>query len=553
MTLDVGDTHEITAAMMVIMAEEDGVFPMGAQNFTIESDQDDPEDDDDQTTDDDNGDIETNSSGSNGRSGAISIVDSTGRISIPGGIASQDNAEQADNTARITVRANDANDDPLTPVRFDVTIVQNPFEDDGTPVTNPTGWAAASSSDCTVVTLTPDGTQLTSRAGNLTGTQVLVDGGACTTTGDSVKVTLQNNNVARTDDTKSTYLVYVTGGDSFSKVDGYEGKSGLNQELHEVEGQDALDDPGEAIITVSRSMADSKGKVYLYGYLDDLGNNGSSLTAKLSEYRTLISWSRVQFVDGPALAFDANRDDKTFDVEDSSDDDVNGSTLRAPPDAEVTGGQDKDMDGYFDGMYMIDSGSDTEIKITATIMDANSQPLNAGDKDSRVDFSVAYTAGSDITDSAADYNSRKVITKGSNTTSIAVSGWNSNDKAVKVTVSATYTSPTAPDGFDLGTVTLTRVADFASTADFTVYICEDQDDTTVAAAKGCAVGYKAKEDMRFGREDYFVVYGQFEDAWAARLRTAPSWKCPALPRMPWTRRQLRLRATLPERVRVPCS
>ena len=43
----------------------------------------------------------------------------------------------------------------------------------------------------------------------------------------------------------------------------------------------------------------------------------------------------------------------------------------------------------------------------------------------------------------------------------------------------------------------------------------------VAAAKGCAVGYKAKEDMRFGREDYFVVYGRFEDALGSKTEDSP--------------------------------
>ena len=42
---------------------------------------------------------------------------------------------------------------------------------------------------------------------------------------------------------------------------------------------------------------------------------------------------------------------------------------------------------------------------------------------------------------------------------IDVVGWKSSEKAVKVTVTATFTGPTAPDGFDLGTLTLIRVAE----------------------------------------------------------------------------------------------
>ena len=132
-----------------------------------------------------------------------------------------------------------------------------------------------------------------------------------------------------------------------------------------------------------------------------------------------------------------------------------------------------------------------------------------------------YVAGSDISDSAANYNSRKVIEKGMNTASVMVGGWNDSNKAVRVTVSATYTSPSAPDGFDLGTVTLIRVAEFASSADFSTYICNEAKDTEKAAEKGCMVGYEAKEDMRVGREDYFVVHGQFEDALGSKTQDSP--------------------------------
>ena len=429
---------------------------------------------------------------------------------------------QADNTARITVRANDANSEPLAPVRFDLTIVQNPFEVSGDPVENPGGWPDAG--DCAVVS--QDATTLNSREDDgtalvLTGTTILVDGGDCTSSGTSVDVALQNDRPATTADNEVSYLVYVTGGDSFPDVDGFTGKSGLSQELHEVGGQDALGDPGEAIITVPRSMADSKGQVYLYGYFGQGFTDQRIRTSSEAFTNQAVSFIvLVQFVDGPALAFDSKVDDKTFIPTDGGDD-VNGSTLEVVM-GTLMGDADADMDGYHDNTYEIDS-SDAEIMVMAIIRDAKGNPLNAGDKDSRVDFSVMYAAGSDISDSAADYNSRQVMKKGSNTATLAnLDGWNSGDKAVRVTVAAVYTSPSAPDGFELGTLTLIRVADAASTANFMTYSCAEKKDAP--GGKGCMANYAASEDMRFGREDYFVVNGQFEDALGSMTEDRPEVK-----------------------------
>ena len=529
-TLDVGESHAVITAMVLTVTADPngdvvgsaGAFPVEARNFTIESDQDDPLDDSEEVQNliddnDTNGAIETEL-GTN-RSDAIRINSTTGAIEIPVTIATQPNAEQADNTARITVKADDENNEALTPVRFNLTIVQNPFERNGIEVNNPAEWPATG--DCAVQSTT--GIALLSRTvGNnpitLSNGAVLVDGGECTTAGDSIEVALRNTG-ANANEREITYLAYVTGGSDFSKVDGYPGKSGLTQVVHKLSEIDDLGDPGEGAIDVTRSMADKNNQVFVYGYLGDLA--AKRLRANSEAFEADADFVvRVQFVDGPALAFDANRDDKSFNAADDTDGDVDGSTLVSDATA-VDTDQDQDKDGYFDGMYMIPSGSDAEIGITATIKDANGNRLNAGDKDSRVDFSVMYVAGSDISDSAANYNSRRVIKKGMNTASVMVGGWNDSNKAVRVTVSATYTSPSAPDGFDLGTVTLIRVAEFASSADFSTYICNKAKDTEKAAEKGCMVGYEAKEDMRVGREDYFVVHGQFEDALGSKTQDSP--------------------------------
>ena len=256
------------------------------------------------------------------------------------------------------------------------------------------------------------------------------------------------------------HLVYVSGGTTHSKVKPDLGKPGYNEHLFDVPRLRA-GEPGKHTITVSKSMADSKGQVYLIGYAGDSAPlNQITADTNLEPTSTTFGGDAgyvilVRFVEGPALSFDADLDDKSFTVDTVANaEDVDGSTL-VVMDGERSGSGDANKDGYDDGMWVIPSG-DNPITVEATIKDANGLPLNAGDKDSRVDFSVAYTEGSDIADSTDDYSSRVVIKESKNDASLNVSGWNDSSKAVKVTVSATYTGPTAPDGFNLGMVTLTR-------------------------------------------------------------------------------------------------
>ena len=517
-------------------------FPVGSTDFTITSDQDDPETAADQTgTDDKNGGIETNSSGSGDRTGAIAIGTATGTITIPADIISQTHAEQSDNTARITVKAKSGSDD-LT-VRFNLTIVQNPFESgdnmvepvapDGSDDAGYQPVIGGDEGDCAVIT-TDGSTVLTGKGARTTGATLaatasdhdndggtpdrptnLVTGGKCTTVAESVDVAFRNSRATGSAN-KVNYLVYVTGGDSFPNVDGHAGKSGLNQQLLTVDPVDALGDPGEKTITVTRSMADNAGKVYLYGYQERTGNDGP-LSVKRIPSTTSQAFKvnadfvvQVQFVEGPALAFDADRSDLVFNAMAGSDDDVDGSTLEAAsPATEKAGGQDQDQDGYFDGAYDIPNSSDAAIGVTATIKDSRGNPLYGGDKDSRVDFIVTYTAGSDLSSSTPPtYSTRKVIAQGANTASIDVDGWMASQKAVEVTVAATYTGPTAPNGFDLGAITLTR-AGSAETAKFAIYSCAETPSENTKAANGCATGHASSEDMRFGRSQHFVVSGGF--------------------------------------------
>ena len=139
-----------------------------------------------------------------------------------------------------------------------------------------------------------------------------------------------------------------------------------------------------------------------------------------------------------------------------------------------------------------------------------------------------YADMSDVTDSTSDYTSRMTIDEDMHTASVDVEGWNKGSKPVRVTVSATYTGPTAPNGFDLGMITLTRAGD-ASVADFATYGCEMK--TDAEGGKGCANGYEAVSGMRFGRGDTISINGMFVDILGtkadnvrARVKIAPADK-----------------------------
>ena len=356
---------------------------------------------------------------------------------------------------------------------------------------------------------------------------IKISGGACSTAGDSLDVTFKRNDGNEElpsghnpGDIAATHLVYVTGGSKLTKVKPRIGKSGLDESVIKLEDDDAIG-YADQTINVTKSMADDDGMVYLIGYGNET-TNATKLTAASTTFKADADFAvMVQFVDGPVRAFDADRDDKTF-ITNNSDDDVDGSTLEVPTGTKRIGMGDDDKDGYDDGMYAIPANDADEITVTATIKDAKGRPVSGGDKDSRVDFSVMYAEGSDITDNAKDFDSRVEVKKGANTAALEVSGWESSEKAVKVTVSATFTGPTAPDGLDLGMVTLVRIAETASSADFATYSCATKTDAT--ASKGCAAGYAASADMRFGREEHFVVYGQFNDSLGSKVERTPQLK-----------------------------
>ena len=493
-------------------------FPVGSTGFTIASDQDDPSSANDlEDAGDPNGQIETNASGDDS-AGKIQIT-AQGVITVPQAfINDQDLADQADNTARITVTA--MSDGNTLTVRFNLTVVQDPLKADGVPATN----LSPASGACEVVS---NGTTLTSRAAPIpatfdtNNTAIQVSGGACSTAGESVDVTFKRAGDTTPpeddDDIEATHIVYVSGGSELTKVRPRVGKSGLDEHVIQLKASNAIAYEDQTI-NVAKSMADDDGQVYLIGYGHETANT-NKLTASSTAFRNNAEFAVVvQFVDGPARAFDANRTDKTLTYTDD-DDDVDGSTLTVPNNYKRMGAGDENKDGYDDGTYLIPDNDNSEVAVTATIRDAKGRDVSGGDKDSRVDFNVMYTAGSDLNANAKDFDSSVEVKKGENTAALDVSGWKANENAVKVTVSAIFTGPTAPDGLDLGTITLTRVAEIASTADFATYSCVMK--TGASASKGCALNYTASADTRFGWEEHFVVHGQFNDSLGSKVDRNP--------------------------------
>ena len=195
-TIDVGDTHGCIDGPSA--GDVDGVFPIpGAQNFTIES-----------TTkmtpkmmwtrpDDDNGGIETTSSGSsNGRPGAISIVESTGRINIRSQISPPRGNADAGGHHRKNHGESDATirtAEPLITRQVRCDHRPEPVRARrATPSLNP--YRLGCRDFKRLYCGNRDGTTLTSRAQRtLLAQRYWSTATACTTTGDSVKVALQNN------------------------------------------------------------------------------------------------------------------------------------------------------------------------------------------------------------------------------------------------------------------------------------------------------------------------------------------------------------------------
>ena len=104
------------------------------------------------------------------------------------------------------------------------------------------------------------------------GARLILKDGHCTTSADSLPVVFQNTNPAA----DLPIVVYVTGGADFPRIDATAtstgdttrmlGKRGINEAQITLDRQDGFGVPGQHTITVTRSMADDTGAVYLFAY-----------------------------------------------------------------------------------------------------------------------------------------------------------------------------------------------------------------------------------------------------------------------------------------------
>lgn len=203
---------------------------------------------------------------------------------------------------------------------------------------------------------------------NLIGTGQILKDGDCNTRADSLTVVFQNTDPANSLD----LAVYVTGGADFPHIDATAtttadtarmlGKRGINEARIRLERQDGFGVPGQRTITVTRSMADDTGAVYLFAYkvltnagipfaTDATGFPGME-TANNSDDHLADFAIKVQFLDvgvpdaeeSSLVAADPDSGE-TESVVTIRVENMDGDGLTGPMDLTLEGGGD---DAYFD-------------------------------------------------------------------------------------------------------------------------------------------------------------------------------------------------------------
>ena len=199
---------------------------------------------------------------------------------------------------------------------FDVVLVENPIEQDGVKIINPDGDEAEGvqfpDGACEIYkpagedflqTRREDPAVSNSNRINLgtPATAILVSGGDCLTSEDEVEVSFTNA-TAPAANAELELLVYVTGGDDLNDVEPALAEDGLDEHFISVPAARA-GDPGEETITVTRSMADGSGIVYLIGYRGHLA--ADNLGDKDTTFGTDADFAiKVVFQDPPSDADD---------------------------------------------------------------------------------------------------------------------------------------------------------------------------------------------------------------------------------------------------------
>ena len=364
---------------------------------------------------------------------AIKSRSSTAVITLPAGNAnaSEVGSRRVYVTATYVAGSAGTAQSPITK-SFMLNVVQNPILIDGVKVKNPTmhqtadGDAAASASinwGAGACDVSSDGTlgsrqsfpvdhdnnastPKQNRRGHLTGSNLLVSGGDCTTTGDSVKVTFEN--IAGQPE---TLLIYQTMGSSYKKVMPVFGTAGLDKKVVELKADNNLAYEDQTL-TVSRPTGADNATIYLIGY----GGGGATasdglLTDTATTFRDNADFVvEVLFLGAPVKVKDK--------------DDMTGSVLSFGTDAAAS--------NVFDA-------ADKKITVTADVEDAAGNAM----VDGRVNFTVKYDAGSALkAGSEMSYTDRVAVTSG--TASLDLTEFKTGDEAgaVSVMVSATYTGVT---------------------------------------------------------------------------------------------------------------
>ena len=374
---------------------------------------------------------------------------------------------------------------PVTLV-FMLTVVQNPIEVRGDMVTNPDVDSAAEGvqwpdGKCTVGQNT-SGDGLVTRNNEddppsaivVASPTNLVSAGDCLSSDDEVNVTIFNSHVG-TGALDWTTIVYVTGGDDLSGVEPALAKEGLDEHILTI-SPNTVGDVGEATITVTRSMSDSKGIVYLVGYGEEAG---ATLTAaNLDDDSTTFGRDaeyviKVVFLDPPV---EKDADGNTVSMIKMSDDDLGGKA--------------------------------SEVTATITVKDANGHPVSG--------FVTLVVEGPDsVVFTASNLKTHRTKLSSAGTAMEEISGL-PKDEPIKIKVTATIGDLTLDED-------IVRTGD-ADMVEATAYSCamdrDDEDeagvDRGVCASEIDALGTTTtsddpKELVALGPGKSFVIGGKATD------------------------------------------
>ena len=358
------------------------------------------------------------------------------------------------------------------------------------------------------------------------GEAVLSNSAPCFALGDSIDIIVENKFDESDTDAARPVNVYVSGGSDYSKVQmatagDYAGAVGVSEIELEVPQPDRRKNPGEAMVTVTRSMGKTTGVVLvsIYGdsadFIELLKLDSDSTLLPDSNQARIDSTMVIVFLGKPSLTRPDGSDDGD-DLDKSSSltafnvDDPTGENLADPTDTEQVA---EDIEN--------DTGS---IYIFAEVRDEQGRILVGGDDvESTVTFNVEFAEGSDLKTGRVLTTSETEDVGADGRASIELDGWKTGAAdavgPVKVTVTAMYIGPTGT--LDLGKVVLSRIGE-AETIVGSVFnrACLVDDPGTVENVDQPYADDKldvsddnedCMMDFRYGTGQMFIVKAHVED------------------------------------------